>query len=76
LKNIHKIFCEDIGYQGAMETLRKEIHKLGFRWRKFKNNRKILMEKHDIRHAILMLLGLLCLQCTSVAWQIFDKSVP
>jgi transposase len=51
LKNIHKKFCEDIRYQDTMETLLKEIHKLGLRWRKFKNNRKILMENHDIRHA-------------------------
>jgi hypothetical protein len=56
LKNIHKKFCEDIGYQDAMETLLKEIHKLGLRWRKFKNNRKILMEKHDIRHARVKVL--------------------
>jgi hypothetical protein len=41
LKEIYNKFCEDIRYTGSGESLRGEIHKLGFRWRKFKNNRKI-----------------------------------
>lgn len=49
LKGIHKKFSEDTGYHGCQDSLRKEIHKLGFRWRKFKNNRSILMERQPVR---------------------------
>lgn len=33
-----------------------EFHKLGFRWKKTVNNRKILIEKHEIRHLRLQYL--------------------
>ena len=49
LNNIHQKMCEDFGYQGCRRTLLKDIHKLGFRWRKLKTNRKILMERPPIR---------------------------
>lgn len=48
LKEVHKTIVEDMEYQGSRESLRKEIHKLGFRWRKAKTNRKILMERQPI----------------------------
>lgn len=50
LQRIYKKMCEDYDYQGSSESLRKEMRKIGFRWRQMKNNRKILMEKQDIRH--------------------------
>lgn len=48
-KGILQKFSDDTGYQGSIESLRKEIRKLGFRWRKFKNNRKVLMERQPVR---------------------------
>lgn len=50
LKRIHRKFSEDDYYTGSIESLRKEILSVGFRWRKTKTNRKLLMEKHDISY--------------------------
>lgn len=50
VKKIYNKFCEETGYQGCASSLKKEIKKLGFHWRKTKSNRKILMEKPEIRH--------------------------
>jgi transposase len=50
LKKNHKKFTEDTGYQGSHESVRKEMRKIGFRWKKMRNNRNILIEKHEIRH--------------------------
>lgn len=49
LRRIHRKFVEENGYTGSHETLRKIMHDMGFRWRKTKNNRKLLMEKPDIQ---------------------------
>ncbi|KAK9871694.1 hypothetical protein WA026_014145 [Henosepilachna vigintioctopunctata] len=50
-KRIHRKFCSDFNYQGSTESLRKEVKKLGFRSKKFQNNRTVLMEKPDVRHS-------------------------
>lgn len=49
LQRIHCKFVEENGHNGSYETLRKIMHDMGFRWRKTKNNRKLLMEKPAIQ---------------------------
>lgn len=49
VKRLHKKMVDEYGYEGSRETLRKEMHALGFRWKKTKSNRHILMEQHRIR---------------------------
>ncbi|KAG5892193.1 hypothetical protein JTB14_012930 [Gonioctena quinquepunctata] len=34
LRSIHKQFCHEYNYQGCVETLRKEVNRIGFRWNK------------------------------------------
>ncbi|XP_072400882.1 uncharacterized protein [Diabrotica undecimpunctata] len=41
---------------GSRESMRMEFHKLGFRWKKTVDNRKMLIEKHEIRHLRLQYL--------------------
>nr|XP_022913139.1 uncharacterized protein LOC111423981 [Onthophagus taurus] len=47
-KGILAKFSADTGYGGCPESLRKILHGIGYRWRKTKTNRKLLMEKNDI----------------------------
>ncbi|XP_063633868.1 uncharacterized protein LOC134804684 [Cydia splendana] len=49
LKGLHSVLKSDIDYKFGISTLRKQIQKLGFKWKKTEDNRKILMEKHNIR---------------------------
>lgn len=49
LNKIHNKFKEINNYQGSKESLRKEMQTMGFRWKKMDNNRKILMERPEIR---------------------------
>ncbi|KAK4882287.1 hypothetical protein RN001_005606 [Aquatica leii] len=49
LKTILLKFKDAVEFEGGRETLRKIIHDIGFRWRKTKSNRQILMEKTDIQ---------------------------
>lgn len=49
LNNIFKKFKDDFLYSGCKDSLRKEMHQLGFRWKKFKNNRSLLIERPEIR---------------------------
>jgi hypothetical protein len=56
LRNIHRIFHDEYSYTCSRESLRKIMHSMGFRWRKTKTNRKLLMEKPDIRQKRLNLL--------------------
>ncbi|CAH1982865.1 unnamed protein product [Acanthoscelides obtectus] len=44
IRCIHRKMRDVANYKGCKETLRKEIHKLGFRWKKFESNRKLLIE--------------------------------
>lgn len=56
LRRIHRKFAEEYNYSGSRESLRKVIRKMGFRWRKTRTNRKLLMEKPDIQHMRLNFL--------------------
>lgn len=49
LKVLHAKLKEDIDYQAGISTLRKQIKCLGFKWKKTEDNRRILMERHNIR---------------------------
>lgn len=42
------VLQEDIDFKGSRETLRKILHKIGFRYKKSKSNRKVLIERNDI----------------------------
>ena len=50
LRRIHRKFVQEHNYAGSHETLRKVIRAMGFRWRKAKTNRRLLMEKPEIQH--------------------------
>lgn len=49
LKRLLTKVKSELNFDGGLETLRKIIKRMGFRWRKTKNNRQILMEREDIR---------------------------
>lgn len=49
VEKIRQKLQEDINFKGGKTSLRKILRQLGFRWKKTKSNRKILIEKHDIR---------------------------
>lgn len=49
LLSVLKTEHQDLQIDCTHETLRKILRDLGFRWKKTENNRKILIEKHDIR---------------------------
>lgn len=42
------ILKEKINFPREKETLRKILHEIGFRWKKCRNKRKIIMERNDI----------------------------
>ncbi|KAI5640203.1 hypothetical protein NE865_07460 [Phthorimaea operculella] len=42
------VLKEEIGFQGSREILRQHIKKIGFRFKRTKSNRKILIERYDI----------------------------
>ncbi|XP_072380782.1 uncharacterized protein [Diabrotica undecimpunctata] len=50
VKRIHRTFAEEYNYSGSIESLRTVIGKMGFRWRKTRANRKLLMQKPNIQH--------------------------
>ncbi|XP_072384552.1 uncharacterized protein [Diabrotica undecimpunctata] len=56
IKKIHQKFVNELNYAGSRESMRMEFHKLGFRWKKTVDNRKMLIEKHEIRHLRLQYL--------------------
>jgi len=49
LKEIHSKMCESTGYGEGVTSLRLVLRKMGFRWKKTSDNRKFIMERHDIR---------------------------
>jgi hypothetical protein len=49
LKKIHAKLVQSIRFTGSLSTLRKVLMRFGFGWTKTKNNRRILMECHNIR---------------------------
>lgn len=48
VKKLLHLLKEEIGFTGSREILRQYIKKIGFRFRKTKSNRKVLMERNDI----------------------------
>lgn len=49
LKTLLPAIKDKIDFKGGVWALRQVIRELGFRWKKSVDNRKILIEKHDIR---------------------------
>lgn len=49
LKKLLEVLKESINFKGGISTLRKIIRRLGFRWKKTQNNKKLLIEKSNIR---------------------------
>jgi len=56
LQSLLSVLKKRINFSGGKWALWKIIRDLGFRWRKSENNRKILIEKDDIRAARLAYL--------------------
>ena len=48
LRNLHQELTRDIKFPGSIETLRKMMHNLEYRWKKTKDNRKVLVERTNI----------------------------
>ena len=48
LRNLHQELTKDIKFPGSIETLRRMMHRLGYRWKKTKDNRKVLVERPNI----------------------------
>ncbi|KAL4713406.1 hypothetical protein ACJJTC_010391 [Scirpophaga incertulas] len=53
LKKLKQILSEKIGFDGCIETLRKILRESGFEWSKTDDNRKALIEKHEIQCCVL-----------------------
>lgn len=51
LKAMKRVLKERINFTGSVFSLRTIIRSLGFRWKKTQTNRKVLIEKSDIRSA-------------------------
>lgn len=49
LKSLLPIVREKIGFRGGIWSLRQVLKELKFKWRKSQDNRKVLIEKHEIR---------------------------
>lgn len=49
LAKLKTVLNEKIGFDGCIETVRQLLLKLGYKWRKTENNRKVLTERHDIQ---------------------------
>ncbi|VEN52190.1 unnamed protein product, partial [Callosobruchus maculatus] len=43
------VINDGVALRGKLTSFKKIVHKLGFRWRKTEDNRKLLIEKTDIR---------------------------
>lgn len=56
IKTLLPVLREKIDFKGSKWTLSKILKKLGFRWRKSTNNRKVLVERFDIRELRLKYL--------------------
>lgn len=50
MKRIHEKLKTEINYPVSIWSLRTEVSLLGFKWKRTEDNRKILMEKHEIRY--------------------------
>ncbi|XP_021199802.3 uncharacterized protein LOC110383347 [Helicoverpa armigera] len=48
-EKLRKKLKEDINFNGSERSLRRILNNLGFRWKKAENNRRLLLEKSNIR---------------------------
>ena len=48
ITNLHAALKEDISYPGSHSSLRHTLLKLGFKWKKTNDNRKVLIEKPSV----------------------------
>lgn len=48
VKKLLEVLKTEINYTGQRESLRKLLHKVGFRFKKSQSNRKVLMERNEI----------------------------
>ena len=48
IRSLHKVLCDDIDFLGSTTSLRKIIKRLGFFWKKTRDNRKVLMERPNV----------------------------
>lgn len=49
LRKLKKVVTEIIGFNGCIETLRTILKESGYEWSKIDDNRKALVEKHDLQ---------------------------
>lgn len=49
LKNLLAKLKQNAVFEGGRDSLRKILHKIGFRYRKTENNRRLLQEREDIK---------------------------
>lgn len=49
LKSLHQKVVRDTDFNGSVTSLGRILKTIGFRWRKTENNRKVLIERHDIK---------------------------
>lgn len=49
IKKLREKLNKDYGWNGGCTSLRSIVKELGFRWKKTPNNRKLLIERNDIR---------------------------
>lgn len=49
VEKLRQKLIQDINFNGSSRSLRRILKSLGFRWKKTENNRKLLIEKSDIR---------------------------
>ncbi|CAG4965576.1 unnamed protein product [Parnassius apollo] len=49
LRKLKQVLTERIGFNGCIETLRIILKESGYEWSKIDDNRKALVEKHDIQ---------------------------
>jgi len=48
IKKLLEVLKTEINYTGQRESLRKLLHKMGFRFKKTQSNRKVLMERNEV----------------------------
>ncbi|XP_075985598.1 uncharacterized protein LOC142982799 [Anticarsia gemmatalis] len=49
LLKLKRIFQEKLNYEGSISTLRTALLKLRYKWRKTVDNRRVIIERHDIQ---------------------------
>ena len=48
LRALHQVMTDEVQFPGSIETLRKMIRQMGYRWQKTRDNRKVLLERPNI----------------------------